>query len=82
MALANGGYLHCTNIKNSCKFFSESDKKIGYSHLKNSGERSRVILALLFNFPEEEAFGKHCEGRKRYFHVALPNESLKCFFKL
>ena len=32
----------CTvqTYRNSCKFFSESDKKnqIGYGHLKNSGE--------------------------------------------
>ena len=34
--------------RNSCKLFSESDKKIGQSNLKKSGERSRVILALLF----------------------------------
>ena len=27
MALVNGGCLHCTNNRNSCKFFSESDKK-------------------------------------------------------
>ena len=25
MALVNGGYTHCTDIRNSCKFFSESD---------------------------------------------------------
>ena len=35
--------------RNSCKFFSESDKKkIGYGPLKNLGEQSRVILTLLF----------------------------------
>ena len=34
----------CTvqTYRNSCKFFSESDKKNGYGHLKNSGERSRA----------------------------------------
>ena len=40
----------CTiqTYRNSCKFFSESDqKKIGYGHLKNSGEQSRAIFALL-----------------------------------
>ena len=49
MALVNGGYLHCTDIKeifgNSLKVAKE---KIGYGPLKNSGERSRAILALLF----------------------------------
>ena len=34
-------------LRNSCKFFSESDKNIGRSYLKKSGERSRAILALL-----------------------------------
>ena len=49
MVLVNGGFLHCTDIKNSCKFFSESDKKkIGCNNLKKSGEQSRAILALLF----------------------------------
>ena len=53
MVLVNGGFLHCTDIKNSCKFFSESDKKkIGQSNLKKSGERSRAILALLFICPK------------------------------
>ena len=47
MALANGSYLHCTNIQISCKFFSETYEKIGYGHLKNLGEQSRAILALL-----------------------------------
>ena len=38
--------------RNSCKFFSKSKKKkkIGYGHLKNSGEQSRATLALLFYF--------------------------------
>ena len=47
MALAKGEYLHCTNIEiivNSLK----ATKEIGYGHLKNSGERFRAILALLF----------------------------------
>ena len=43
--------------RNSYKFFSESNKKkkriiiiiIGYGYLKNSGERSRAMLALLFS---------------------------------
>ena len=51
MVLVNGGYLQLTDIKNSCEFFSESDKKKkknGQGNLKNSGERSRAILALLF----------------------------------
>ena len=57
MALANGGGEWATCIlqtyRNSCKFFFESDKKKkknGYGHRKNSGERSRVKLALLFHF--------------------------------
>ena len=45
----------CTSqtYRNSCKFFSESKKKkkkIGCGHLKNSGDRSRGILALLFSY--------------------------------
>ena len=36
--------------RNSCKFLSESDKKIGYGYLKNSGELSGAILALLLNY--------------------------------
>ena len=56
MALANGGYLHRTNIEilvnSSLK--AKKKKKIGYGHLKNSGERSRAILALLFFFESWE----------------------------
>ena len=45
MALVNGGYSHCMEIK---KFFSESDKKkFGYGSLNKSGDRSRTILVLL-----------------------------------
>ena len=47
----------CTvqTYRNSCKFFSKSNKKIGDGHLKNSSEGSRVILALLLKvfFPIE-----------------------------
>ena len=55
MVLVNGGFLHCTDIKKSCTFFSENKtkkkkKKIGKSNLKKSGERSRAILALLLQF--------------------------------
>ena len=50
MALANGGYLHCTNIEILVNSSLRATKiKIGYGHLKNSGERSRAILALLFH---------------------------------
>ena len=53
MALVKGGYLHDMDIK---KFFEIlllffSKKKVGYGPLKNSGEQSRAILALLFLFP-------------------------------
>ena len=41
MTLVNGGYLH-SSLKGT--------KKIGSSHLKNSGERSRAILALLLSY--------------------------------
>ena len=34
-------------IRNACKLFCESDQKNGYANLKNSGKRSRAILALL-----------------------------------
>ena len=27
MVLVNGGFLHCSDIKNSCKFFSENNKE-------------------------------------------------------
>ena len=27
MVLVNGGYSHCTDLRNSCKFFFESDKQ-------------------------------------------------------
>ena len=49
MALANGVTCTVQTYRIFCKFFSESgQKKIGYGRLKNSGERSRAILALLF----------------------------------
>ena len=55
MVLVNGGYLHCTDIK---KFLSillwKRQTKIGQSNLKNSGEQSRAILALLLSFGMEE----------------------------
>ena len=39
MALVNGGYFHCYDIKNSFNFFSENNnKKNDYGLLKNSGE--------------------------------------------
>ena len=47
MALVNEGYLHHTDIKKFFKFFysETANKKIGYGPLKDSGERSRAILA-------------------------------------
>ena len=48
MALANGGYLHCPKIETIVNSSLKASKEIGYGHLKNSGERSRAILALLF----------------------------------
>ena len=50
MALVNGGYLYCTDIK---KILLKATEKIGYGHLKNSGERSRAILALFFLSPSK-----------------------------
>ena len=48
MALVNGASCAVWTYRNSCKFFSESDEKnLGCGYLKNSGERSRAILALL-----------------------------------
>ena len=35
--------------KQNYKFGFNTSKKIGYGYLKNSGERSRAILALLFH---------------------------------
>ena len=40
MALANAGYLHCTDVKNSCKFFSESDKK------KKKKKKKKLAMAI------------------------------------
>ena len=48
MALAKGEYLHCTNIGIIVNSSLKATKEIGYGHLKNSGERFRAILALLF----------------------------------
>ena len=48
MALAKGEYLHCTNIEIIVNSSLKATKEIGYGHLKNSGERFRAILALLF----------------------------------
>ena len=56
MALANGGYLHFTTYRNSCKFFTESDKKklamviskIQVSDLGPSWPSCFVIRILLF----------------------------------
>ena len=49
MALVNGGYLHCRDMKKILvnSSLKVTKRKIGSSHLKNSGERSRAILALL-----------------------------------
>ena len=48
MASVNGSYLHCTDreilVNSSLK---ATTNKIGYCPLKNPGERSRAILALL-----------------------------------
>ena len=48
MALAKGEYLHCTNIEIVVNSSLKATKEIGSGHLKNSGERFRAILALLF----------------------------------
>ena len=48
MALANGGYLHCMDIRKFLKILLKATKKFGHCPLKNSGERSRVTLVLLF----------------------------------
>ena len=48
MALAKGEYLHCTNKEIIVNSSLKATKEIGYGHLKNSGERFRAILALLF----------------------------------
>ena len=43
MALVNGGYLHCRDMKKILvnSSLKVTKRKIGSSHLKNSGERSR-----------------------------------------
>ena len=48
MALAKGEYLHCTNIEIIVNSSLKATKEIGYGYLKNSDERFRAILALLF----------------------------------
>ena len=48
MALAKGEYLHCTNKEIIVNSSLKATKEIGYGYLKNSGERFRAILALLF----------------------------------
>ena len=57
MALVNMGLLAHKNMKNSSKFFSsetktnkkKKKKNIADGPLKNSGDRSRAIMALLFS---------------------------------
>ena len=60
MALVNGGYFHYTDLKTSSKFFfsetAKKKKKNGYGPLKNSGERSRATVVLLF---------RHCTALNR-----------------
>ena len=51
MALVKCWLLPLYEQRKSCNFLSESDKrkkKIGFGPLKNSGEGSRAILALLY----------------------------------
>ena len=57
MFLVNGGFLHRTDrrIEILVNSSSETAKKIGYGSLKNLGEQSRAILALLFLFSHVKA---------------------------
>ena len=53
MVLVNGGFLHCTDIK---EFFVNSSlkatKKKRLEQSQKTGEQSRAILAVLFGFVE------------------------------
>ena len=46
-------------------------KKIGYNNIKNSGERSSVILALLFFLPIEDKKDRYYQWEKIKFNKSV-----------
>ena len=51
MVLVNGGFLHCTDKEILVNSSLKTTKKLAGAISKKSDERSRAILALLFDLP-------------------------------